>query len=54
MGTTISSAAATFTQRQYFYAYDAPEDSFNCIQTISRGNACSLNDSLNYDTLRSR
>jgi len=55
MATTISSAAATFTQRQYFYAYDAPEDNFNCIQTISRGNACSLLDgTLNYDTLRNQ
>lgn len=49
MATTTSSAAASFTQIQYFYRYDAPSENYTCIQTISRGNTCSLRDSLQYD-----
>jgi len=49
MATTTSSASATFTQIQFFYRYDAPSENYTCIQTISRGNTCSLGDSVLYD-----
>ncbi|MEZ5492845.1 MAG: hypothetical protein R3F50_21415 [Gammaproteobacteria bacterium] len=49
MATTTSSASATFTQIQFFYRYDSPSENYTCIQTISRGNTCSLRDSVQYD-----
>lgn len=49
MATTTSSSAATFTQVQFFYRYIAPDEDYTCIQTISRGNTCSLRDSVQYD-----
>ncbi|MCB1672911.1 MAG: hypothetical protein R3F41_08135 [Gammaproteobacteria bacterium] len=49
MATTTSSAAASFTQIQFFYRYDSPSENYTCIQTISRGNTCSLRDSVQYE-----
>lgn len=43
MATTLSSGGSVpFTLRQFFQRYDAPEENYNCTQTISRGNSCRL------------
>jgi len=44
MGTSISSGGLPFNLIQFFWRYDAPSENYNCIETISRGNRCSLTD----------
>lgn len=45
MATTLSSGSSIpYTLRQYYWRYDAPNDQYNCIETISRGNSCRLTD----------
>ena len=43
MMTTVSDRRSIpFNLRQFFYRYDAPADAFDCVQTISRGQVCSM------------
>lgn len=38
---TLSSGSESFSLIQVYSKYEAPEESFNCVQTISRGRVCS-------------
>ncbi len=50
MVTSISSAGGTpFNLRQTFNRYEAPPESFNCEQTVTRGNVCSQAGTLSRD-----
>lgn len=43
MMTTVSDRRSIpFNLRQFFYRYDAPEDGFDCVQTLSRGQVCNM------------
>jgi len=43
MMTTVSDRRSIpFNLRQFFYRYDAPADDFECVQTLSRGQVCSM------------
>ena len=44
MATSISSGGTPFNLLQFFWRYDSPNENYNCIETISRGNSCSLTD----------
>ncbi len=45
MATTLSSRGSVpFNMLQFFRRYDSPNEDFTCVQTISRGNSCSLRD----------
>lgn len=43
MMTTVSDRRSIpFNLRQFFYRYDAPADNFECVQTLTRGQVCSM------------
>lgn len=43
MMTTVSDRRSIpFNLRQFFYRYDAPADAYECVQTLSRGQVCSM------------
>ena len=44
MATSISNGGMPFNLRQFFWRYEAPSENYNCIETLSRGNSCSLTD----------
>jgi len=44
MATSISSGGTAFNLIQFFWRYDSPNENYSCIETISRGNSCSLTD----------
>jgi hypothetical protein len=45
MATSVSNSGADpFTLIQFFRRYEAPGEDFSCIQTITRGNSCSLRE----------
>ena len=44
MATSISNGGMPFNLLQFYWRYDAPNENYNCIETLSRGNSCSLTD----------
>lgn len=48
--TTVSDRRSIpFNLRQFFYRYDAPADEYECVQTLSRGQVCSMASATDHD-----